>query len=63
MVACSDGQKNATSSHSLSGGNSVGFSSGKSSGNSATGSGITRVDNALVTIGSGTTSLEGSVLL
>ena len=45
-----------------SGGISVGFSSGESSGNSATGSYIIRVDNALVTIGSGPTSLEGSML-
>ena len=46
----------------LSRGNSVGFTSGKSLRNSETGSYITRVDNALVTIGSGPTSLKGSML-
>ena len=50
------------SSGSLSVGNSVGVSSAKSSGNCATASYITRVDNVLVTLGSGPTSSEGSML-
>ena len=45
----------------LSVGNSIGFSSGKSLGNSATGSYITRIDNGFVTIGPGPILLEVSI--
>ena len=51
------------SSSSLSVGNLVSSSPVQNSGNSAMGSCITRVDNAFVTMGSGTTSLKVPILL